>query len=214
MDPESDLAARVKRGDVQAFGALVERYKERAYMVALGLVGNSDDAMDLSQEAFVRAFRGMRTFREGQEFYPWFYAILRNTCFNFLRSARVTRETSLEAARESGFDVQDPRPDPAAAFERRETADMVSRELHRLEPVHREMLVLRHYESLSYREMAEVLGCPVGTVMSRLYAARQALRARLSPYLDGPRDSWPTVDGRRDAPSRARRDAGPEGGGE
>jgi RNA polymerase sigma-70 factor (ECF subfamily) len=214
MDPESDLAARVKRGDVQAFGALVERYKERAYMVALGLVGNPDDAMDLSQEAFVRAFRGMRTFREGQEFYPWFYAILRNTCFNFLRSARVTRETSLETARESGFDVQDPRPDPAVAFERRETADIVLRELHRLEPVHREMLVLRHYECLSYREMAEVLGCPVGTVMSRLYAARQALRARLSPYLDRARDSRATVDRGRDAPSRARRGAGPEGGGE
>jgi RNA polymerase sigma-70 factor (ECF subfamily) len=213
MDPESDLAARVKRGDVQAFGALVERYKERAYMVALGLVGNPDDAMDLSQEAFVRAFRGMRTFREGREFYPWFYAILRNMCFNFLRSARVTRETSLEAAQEGGFDVPDPRSDPAAAFERREIADIVFRELHRLEPVHREMLILRHYESLSYREMAEVLGCPVGTVMSRLYAARQALRVRLSPYVEGARDSRATAGG-RDAPSRARRGAAPKGGGE
>lgn len=187
MDPERELVGRVKRGDIQAFGALVELHKERAYMVALGLVGNPDDAMDLSQDAFVRAFRAMKTFKEGQGFYPWFYAILRNTCFNFLRSARVRRETSLEGVQESGFDVEDPRPDPGTACERAEAGELVLKELGRLEPVHREILILRHFESLSYKEMAEVLGCPIGTVMSRLYAARQALRARLAPCFDAPR---------------------------
>jgi RNA polymerase sigma-70 factor (ECF subfamily) len=188
MVEDAELAAQAKRGDIGAFGVLVERYKERAYMVALGFVGNPDDAMDLSQEAFVKAFKAMKTFREGADFYPWFYAILRNTCFNHLRKRKTRRESSLDAAREFGFDVADDGPDPSIRLERKEARLLVRREMDRLAPVHKEILLLRHFECLSYKEMAAVLGCPIGTVMSRLYAARRALRARLvecAPELAG-----------------------------
>ena len=180
---DAELASRAKRGDIDAFGELVERFKERAYMIALGFVGNPDDAMDLSQEAFVKAFKAMRTFKEGSDFYPWFYAVLRNTCFNFLRKRKDRRESSLDAAQEYGFDVPDNRPDPSTVLERSELRRLVRSELDNLAPVHKEILILRHYERLSYKEMAAVLECPIGTVMSRLYAARRALQTRLACYM-------------------------------
>jgi RNA polymerase sigma-70 factor (ECF subfamily) len=139
--------------------------------------------MDLSQDAFVKAFKAMRTFRDGSDFYPWFYAILRNTCFNFLRRRKTRKESSLDAAQEYGFDVPDDSPGPSSRLERKELSALVQREMEHLAPVHREILLLRHFEYLSYKEMARVLDCPIGTVMSRLYAARQALKARLSCYL-------------------------------
>ncbi len=180
---DAELASRAKRGDMAAFGELVERYKERAYMIALGFVGNPDDAMDLSQEAFVKAFKAMRTFRDGSSFYPWFYAVLRNTCFNFLRRRKTRKESSLDAAQEFGFDVADRAPDPSESLERKEMRALVRQEIGKLSAVHREILLLRHFEHLSYKEMSAVLDCPIGTVMSRLYAARQALKVRLSCYM-------------------------------
>ncbi|MEA3409872.1 MAG: sigma-70 family RNA polymerase sigma factor, partial [Candidatus Eisenbacteria bacterium] len=180
---DAELASKAKCGNIDAFGELVERYKERAYMIALGFVGNPDDAMDLSQEAFVKAFRAIRTFKDGRDFYPWFYAVLRNTCFNFLRRRKTRKESSLDAAQEYGFDVVDGAPDPAATLEHKEMRELVRAEMGNLAPVHKEILLLRHYELLSYKEMAGVLGCPIGTVMSRLYAARQALKVRLTRYM-------------------------------
>lgn len=180
---DAELASKAKRGDIDAFGELVERYKERAYMIALGFVGSPDDAMDLSQEAFVKAFKAMRTFKDGRPFYPWFYAVLRNTCFNFLRRRKTRRESSLDAAQEYGFDVVDRAPGPSATLVRKELRELVRAEIDNLAPVHKEILLLRHFELLSYKEMAVVLECPIGTVMSRLYAARQALKARLTCYM-------------------------------
>jgi RNA polymerase sigma-70 factor (ECF subfamily) len=180
MVSDADLSTLARRGDIRAFEALVERYKERAYMVALGFVGSHEDALDLSQEAFVRAFRAMGSFRQGAPFYPWFYAILRNACFNHLRRVRTRAETSLDAAQESGFDVADAASGPGEDAERAELRRIVAHELRQLEPAHREIILLRHFENLSYREIADVLGCPIGTVMSRLYAARRALGSRLA----------------------------------
>lgn len=180
---DAELASKAKRGNIDAFGELVERYKERAYMIALGFVGNPDDAMDLSQEAFVKAFKAIGSFKDGCDFYPWFYAVLRNTCFNFLRRRKTRKESSLDAAREYGFDVVDGAPDPSATLERKEMRALVRAEIDTLAPVHKEILLLRHYELLSYKQMAGVLGCPIGTVMSRLYAARQTLKVRLTRYM-------------------------------
>lgn len=190
MVSDAELAIKAKRGDIEAFGVLVERYKERAYMIALGFVGSPEDAMDVSQEAFVKAFKAIKGFREGREFYPWFYSILRNTCFNHLRRVKVRKESSLDAAQEGGFEAVDDGPNPAVLTERAQIRQIVLRELDRLDPVHKEILLLRHFEYLTYREIALVLECPIGTVMSRLYAARRALKVRLAPVV-----GWPGASG-------------------
>lgn len=178
---ETLLVDRARRGDAAAFGTLVERHMRRAYHVALGLVGSPDDALDLSQDAFVRAFRARRTLQAGRPFYPWYYQILRRLCFNFLRD-RGRRRGKLERA--SPWLVDDAarraaarRPDRAAelaALRRR-----LERAIDGLPEHEREVFVLREFENLKYREIADLAGIPIGTVMSRLYSARRRLAAAL-----------------------------------
>lgn len=115
---ELALVDRARRGDTAAFGALVERYMRRAYHLALGLVGSPEDALDLSQDAFVRAFRARRSLESGRPFYPWYYQILRRLCFNFLRD-RSARRGSLERAaswlvENAAYGASATRPDRAA----------------------------------------------------------------------------------------------------
>jgi RNA polymerase sigma-70 factor (ECF subfamily) len=176
---EGELVRRAQTGDAEAFGQLVTRYMRPAYFAALGLVGSREDALDLSQEAFARAYRARRTLDPARPFYPWCYAILRRLCFNFLRDrrrrARRLEEGSgwLEAQSAAQFE------DPARAAERREDQARVAGAIASLPDHDREVLVLKEFEGLKYREIAALIGVPIGTVMSRLYAARQRLAAVL-----------------------------------
>ena len=182
MNQEDDalLVERARAGETGAFGVLVERYRGRAYGHALALVGSREDALDLSQEAFVRAFRACHLLDPGRPFYGWLYQILRRLCFNFLRDARTrargmedkATDWIVERARESG-------PDPEQALERADARRRVMAAIEQLPAREREVLVLREFEELKYREIAELVGIPVGTVMSRLYSARQRLAAAL-----------------------------------
>lgn len=178
---ERALAARARSGDLEAFGQLVSRYMQRAYYAALGLVGSHDDALDLSQEAFARAFRARHSLDPERPFYTWLYTILRRLCFNFLRD-RKTRARKLEEA--AGWLTDQARTrasvyDPARAAEITELRVLVATAIERLPDREREVLVLKEFEGLRYREIAELLGIPIGTVMSRLYAARRELAASL-----------------------------------
>ena len=178
---DRDLAVRVRRGDAEAFGDLVERYKRRAYYAALGLVGSHEDALDLSQEAFARAFRARRTLDPERPFYAWLYQIIRRLCFNFNRDRRSRREKLNEAsewlAEQADARVAVPRPD--RALERAEARRRVLQAIESLPERDREVLVLKEFEGLKYREIAELLGVPIGTVMSRLYSARKRLARAL-----------------------------------
>ncbi len=178
---EHQLVQSAQRGDAHAFGELVARYMRRAYFAALGLVGSHDDALDLSQEAFARAFNARQRLDPERPFYPWLYQILRRLCFNFLRDRR-TRRTRLEAA--TPWLVEDIRDraragDPARLAERADLRGRLERAIDVLPEREREVLVLREFEELRYREIAELLGIPIGTVMSRLYSARKSLAAAL-----------------------------------
>ena len=175
-DAESTLVLRARRGDRDAFGRLVERHMRRAYAQALGLVGTREDAMDLSQEAFVRAFRARHTLDPERPFYPWVYAILRRLCFNFLRDARTRRRLMDEEGAAWLTDrARASASDPAAALERAEARRRMAQAIDALPAREREVLVLKEFEDLKYREIAELVGVPVGTVMSRLYTARRRL---------------------------------------
>ena len=176
---EQALVERARHGDRAAFGELVERSMRRAYHVALGLVGSPEDALDLSQDAFVRAFAARRRLDPRRPFYPWYYQILRRLCFNFLRDAKLHRE-KLEGERPwlvAAAGRRVPRPDRVA--EQAELRRLLQRAIDGLPEHQREVFVLREYEGLRYREIAELVGIPQGTVMSRLYSARRLLAAAL-----------------------------------
>jgi len=178
---ERDLILRAQAGESAAFGQLVERYMRRAYFAALGLVGSHEDALDLSQEAFVRAYRARQRLNPDLPFYAWLYQILRRLCFNFVRDRR-TRRNRLEEARiwlaeQVGRRAEAASPERSAV--RAEVRARVQAAIERLADREREVLVLKEFEGLRYREIAELLGIPIGTVMSRLYTARRRLAEAL-----------------------------------
>jgi len=177
LEDDALLVRRAQAGDAEAFGRLVERYMRRAYYSALGLVGSREDALDLSQEAFARAFRARRTIDPDRPFYAWLYQILRRLCFNFLRDRKshwsklqVAGSWLAEEAMDRFSDM-----DPARVLEREEARRRVAAGIEQLPAREREVLVLKEFEGLKYREIADLLGIPIGTVMSRLYSARQRL---------------------------------------
>jgi RNA polymerase sigma-70 factor (ECF subfamily) len=175
-DTEMTLIRRAQAGDAEAFGELVERHMRRAYFAALSLVGTREDALDLSQEAFARAYRARKSIDPARPFYAWLYQILRRLCFNFVRDRRAHTQ-KLDAAGAWLADEAASRaaPGPAQAFERTEARRLVAAAIEQLPPREREVLALKEFEGLAYKEIAELVGIPVGTVMSRLYAARERL---------------------------------------
>lgn len=175
------LILRVRDGDRAAFGSLVERHMRRAYYAALSLVGSHDDALDLSQEAFVRAFRARASLDPERPFYPWLYQILRRLCFNFTRDTVTHRRLLGEASSwlADGMRERAEAVNPARRLEREELRARVAAAVEKLPARLREVLVLREFEGLKYREIAELLEIPIGTVMSRLYDARRALADEL-----------------------------------
>lgn len=189
MELEVDqLMTAVKAGDPEAFDTLVSKLRSRAFFVAHSLVGSREDALDMTQEAFLKTFRARATFRDGEPFLPWFHQILRNTCFSFLRKrGRVGKQSTSGNADEDENDLQleGLLPPPARGVENADVHRVFWKSYHRLSERDREILALRHFQELSYREIAHALSIPEGTVMSRLFHARRHLRDHLEPHLEG-----------------------------
>ncbi|MBP8302990.1 MAG: RNA polymerase sigma factor [Phycisphaerae bacterium] len=170
----------------EAFEAFVHTHMKQAYSVALGLVGNHEDALELSQEAFARAYQYRDTLNAQRKFFPWFYQILRNLCFSHLRKRKVRQADSLDADPETPMQVQARDGfDPEALAEQNETTARLWRAIGQLDEKHREVIILRHFQNLSYDQMATLLFCNKGTVTSRLYYARQQLKEILDDEKGG-----------------------------
>ena len=173
---EVELVRAAAGGDSVAFGQLVERYMRRAYYVALGLVGSHEAALDLSQDAFARAFRHREHLDPTRPFYPWLYQILRRLCFNFLRDSASRRKKLAQAGNWLADEVAERQTDdPSSSLERARQREAIARAIEELSDREREVFVLKEFEGLKYREIAELLDIPIGTVMSRLYKARKKL---------------------------------------
>lgn len=173
-------------GDVAAFEVLVNRYRERAYFVAYGYLHNREDALDAVQDAFLRAFKAIKTFDLERQFYPWMYKILKNLCFSKLRKRYRKREYSIDA-REEGeqpWELPDFTMNPEVEVHRGELRSRLKKAISELRPNDREIIVLQHFQGCSYQEIAEILGIPIGTVMSRLFHARRRLREKIEDYLN------------------------------
>jgi len=177
-------------GSKQDFEAFVRQHMKGAYLTALGLVGNREDALELSQEAFFRAYQHYDQLNVKGKFFPWFYQILRNLCFSHLRKRRVRRAHESLNADDGGPRTEDPEEcrrgqewgdhfDPEMVAERNESKDRLWQAIGRLDEKHREVIILRHFQNLSYDEMATRLFCNRGTVTSRLFYARQQLKELL-----------------------------------
>ena len=176
IDNEPEVLAAAVRGDRKAFGQLVRAYQRRAYAAAYSLVGNRDDALELSQDAFVKAYKAMKRFDVSMPFYPWLHRIVRNTSLNHLKKKKRRGESSLDQMMESGFDAHDPGHAPDDSASRVELLRHIQRAMDELAPEQQEILRLRHFMELSYGEIAASLEIPQGTVMSRLHGARKKLR--------------------------------------
>jgi RNA polymerase sigma-70 factor (ECF subfamily) len=180
------LMLATKRGEREAYDELVKLLRSKAYALAHSLVGSRDDAMELCQETFLKIYRARESFRDGEPFSPWFHRILRNTCYSFLRERGRAGERSISALPPGAdpdagdWQIHDVEaPAPAAEIEQDERAQQFQKALQRLSANDREILVLRHYQELSYKQIAATLEIPEGTVMSRLFHARRRLRDHL-----------------------------------
>jgi len=184
-EEEMTLLERCRRGSKEAFEVIVKRYMKDAYFVALGLVGNRDDALELSQEAFVRAYSNIDRLNSKWGFYPWFYQILRNLCFSHLRKRKVRGNQYIEDTVGDDFRDESDGFAPEAVAERNENKDRVWKAIGKLGEKHREVIILRHFQNLSYEQIAKNLFCSKGTVMSRLYHARKKLKGLLDSEKGG-----------------------------
>lgn len=183
------LVDRARAGEPAAFEALVKRHQAAAFAVAYQMVRHREDAQDIAQEAFVRVFRGLRDFQGQAAFKTWLHRIVVNLALDALRRRSRHPGASYDDAREPGEEAREevgtrPDEDPDRALEAREAGEAIRMALEELPAPQRAALLLREVEGLSYQEIAEVLGCAVGTVMSRLHYARRRLQERLRPLLE------------------------------
>ena len=181
MKAEWELVQRAKQGDEKSFAALVEQNQGRIYNLALRMTGNPDDALELSQEAFLNAWKGLGKFQGDSSFATWLYRLTSNVCIDFLRREKRRSALSMtislddeEEARQA--ELPDERFSHHVEAERRERQETLRAGLSTLSAEHRRVLILRELEGLSYGEIAQVLGLEEGTVKSRIARARLALR--------------------------------------
>ncbi len=173
-DVERELLRKCQAGNARFFEPIVRAYERPGMRVALGMMGNQDDATDALQDAFIKAWRSLRSFDLKRSFSPWFFQILRNQCRDALRKRQV--RFRLEALDERlEMRPSDPEQSPARIHEKKAARERIWKALEQLGEDHREILVLKEIEGFRYGEIARILDIPEGTVASRLFHARRAL---------------------------------------
>ena len=197
---DAALLRQAQSGDRSAYGQIVLTYQDRLYNAVLRLVGDADEASEVTQEAFTRGLIKIDSFRGEASAYTWLFRIAMNLAISQLRKVQRHRTFSLDRPSPNGNGrhdsddqasslvdrvAQDRSPAPLETIERREQGEQVFAALGRLDPEYRAVLVMRDIEGFDYQQMAEVLGLPLGTLKSRLFRARLALRDELKGYLEG-----------------------------
>jgi RNA polymerase sigma-70 factor (ECF subfamily) len=184
---ESDLVRRACRGDLDAYDELVKRYQERIYATIYHMTSNHEDANDLAQESFIKAYQALKSFKGGSSFYTWLYRIAVNKTINFLKQRKNKHHFSLndiDFNAENDPDlvalISDKTPSRNAGLS--ELQKILNEALHKLSEPHRMVVVLHDVQGLSHDEIADIMDCNIGTVRSRLFYARQQLQGFLAEY--------------------------------
>ena len=188
VEDESILVKRAREGDLVAYDDLIKRYQERIYATVYHMTSNHEDANDLAQEAFIKAFHALKSFKGGSSFYTWVYRIAVNKTINFLKQRKNKAQMSLD---DLDFNAEHD-PDLVALISdktpRREVnlaelQEKLNEAMQKLSEPHRLVVTLHDVQGLSHEEIAKIMECNIGTVRSRLFYARQQLQAYLSDYL-------------------------------
>src|ERR1022692_2829491 len=185
---EQELVKRARQGDLSAYDDLVRRYQERIYATLYHMTSNHEDANDLAQEAFIKAFQALKTFKGGSSFYTWVYRIAVNKTINFLKQRKNRSQMSLN---DLDFNAEHD-PDLVALVSEKtprreaglaELQEKLNEAMQTLSEAHRLVVTLHDVQGLSHEEIARIMDCNIGTVRSRLFYARQQLQGYLSDYL-------------------------------
>ena len=182
---DTSLIAACRNGQSEAFGQLVRRYQDRLYPTMLRLAGRPEDALDLLQDAFLRAYEKLDSFHGESSFYTWIYRIAVNLALSDRRKKK-SRWRLFDGGDSAPAEPEDVarEHDPSLPLERAERDERIQAALNTLIPEHRAVVVMKEFDGLRYEEIAEILDVPVGTVRSRLHRARSDLRTRLSGLVD------------------------------
>ncbi len=212
---DHELVEACKAGDRRAFQALFQRYERKVYAVAYGFLRNQEDALDVTQEAFIKVHRYLPKFEGQSSFYTWLYRIVANLCIDHLRRAGRKKDVEFDdKLRHDGESEAAPDRlpvsslgDPSKAVRNKEILDAVEASLDQLSEKHRMVIVMRELQGLSYADMAKAMNCSKGTIMSRLFHARRNMQKQLKDRLDHvPTTSeGDTDDGDPDDPGGAKR---------
>ncbi len=190
------LVERVQRGDKQAFGLLVAKYQRKLARLLSRLIRDPAEVEDIAQETFIKAYRALPSFRGDSAFYTWLYRIGINTAKNFLVSQgrRAPTSTDFDSEEAETFEDGDQLRDintPERLMMTRQIGDTVNTAMEALPEELKTAIVLREIEGLSYEEIATIMDCPIGTVRSRIFRAREAISEKLKPLLDtAPNKRW------------------------
>ena len=187
---DEKLMQRVKRGDMRAFDVLVRRWEDRLFNLIYKIIGDFETAKDVRQEVLLRVYQSAGRYRHHSQFRAWLYRIAINCSINELRRRERRSALSLDASYQHNDEheqpleniLADPNPGPDEMIQQREIAKHIQNALRRLSNEQRIVIVLRHYEGLKFQQIASVLGCPIGTVKSRMHNGLERLRMMLKDY--------------------------------
>lgn len=216
---DRELVDAARAGDRAAFRTLFERYQRRAYSLAFGVVRNPDDALDIVQDAFIKAHRYLDKFEGTSSFYTWLYRIVMNLAIDHIRKTRRSRSVDFSEATVKEDDARIGEDDllprilgghPGRALMDKQIRARIEAALSELSDNHRAVLVMRELEGLSYEEMAQVMGCSKGTIMSRLFHARRNMQKRLLDLYDASPEQIAELEGRGNGKRKAEAEGGEE----